>query len=33
VKVAAIDKEAAGQKSPVYSQIAELREIGRYLVE
>jgi hypothetical protein len=33
VKVAAIDKEAAGQKSPVYNQIAELREIGRYLVE
>ena len=33
VKVAAIDKEAAGHKPPVISQIAELREIGRYLVE
>jgi len=33
VKVAAIDKAAAGQKSPVYSQLAELQEIGRYLVE
>lgn len=33
VKVAAIDKAAAGQKSPIYSQLAELQEIGRYLVE
>lgn len=33
VKVAAIDKAAAGQKAPVYSQLAELHEIGRYLVE
>jgi hypothetical protein len=33
VKVVAIDKDAAGQKPPVYSQISELREIGRYLVE
>ena len=33
VKVTAIDKESAGQKAPVYSQIPELREIGRYLVE
>jgi hypothetical protein len=33
VKVATIDKEAAGQKTPVYSQLSELKEIGRYLVE
>ena len=33
VKVAAIDKQNAGQKSPVFSQIPELKEIGRYLVE
>ncbi len=33
VKVVAIDKETSGQKPPVYSQISELREIGRYLVE
>ena len=33
VKVVAIDKEAAGQKPPIYTQISELREIGRYLVE
>jgi len=32
-KVAAIDKESAGPKSPVFSQIPELKEIGRYLVE
>jgi hypothetical protein len=32
-KVAAIDKESAGQKSTVFSQIPELKEIGRYLVE
>lgn len=33
VKVVAIDKETSGQKPPVFSQISELREIGRYLVE
>jgi len=33
VKVAALDKESAGQKPPVYSTIPELREIGRYLIE
>lgn len=33
VKVAAIDKESCGQKPPIYTQIPELREIGRYLVE
>jgi hypothetical protein len=33
VKVAAIDKESAGSKQPVYTQINDLREIGRYLVE
>jgi hypothetical protein len=33
VRVAAIDKENSGQKSPVFSQIPELKEIGRYLVE
>jgi hypothetical protein len=33
VKVAAIDKAAAGQRTPVYGQLAELHEIGRYLVE
>lgn len=33
VKVVAIDKESAGAKGPVYSQIPELKEIGRYLVE
>ena len=33
VKVVAIDKESAGVKSPVFSQIPELKEIGRYLVE
>lgn len=33
VKVAAIDKESAGQKPPVYTQLNDLREIGRYLVE
>jgi hypothetical protein len=33
VKVAAIDKESAGMKSPVYTQIPELKEIGRYLVQ
>jgi hypothetical protein len=33
LKVAAIDKESAGQKGMVLSQIPELKEIGRYLVE
>ncbi|HTX72809.1 MAG TPA: hypothetical protein VMC79_08270 [Rectinemataceae bacterium] len=33
VKVAALDKDAAGQKAPVYTTIPELREIGRYLIE
>jgi hypothetical protein len=33
VKVAAVDKEMAGVKPTVYSQIVELREVGRYLVE
>ncbi len=33
VKVATIDKTQAGTRNPVYSQIAELHEIGRYLVE
>jgi hypothetical protein len=33
VKVAAIDKDAAGKRPPVYSQLPELHEIGRYLVE
>jgi hypothetical protein len=30
-KVAALDKEASGEKSPAYSKRPELREIGRYL--
>jgi hypothetical protein len=33
MKVVAIDKESAGSKVPVYSQLPELREIGRFLVE
>jgi hypothetical protein len=33
VKVVAIDKESVGNKAPVFSQMPELREIGRYLVE
>jgi hypothetical protein len=33
MKVVAIDKENAGQKSPVYTQMPDLKEIGRYLVE
>jgi hypothetical protein len=33
VKVAAIDREGAGPKGPVFGQIPELKEIGRYLVE
>jgi hypothetical protein len=33
IKVAAIDRENAGAKSPIFNQIPELKEIGRYLVE
>ena len=33
MKVVALDKENAGSKSAVYSQIPDLKEIGRYLVE
>jgi len=33
MRVVAIDKDSAGQKSPVFAQIPELKEIGRYLVE
>jgi len=33
VKVVAIDKENAAPKSPVFNQIPELKELGRYLVE
>jgi hypothetical protein len=33
VKVATIDRENAGPKGPVFGQIPELKEIGRYLVE
>jgi len=33
VKVVAIDKENAGPKGPVFSQMPELKEIGRFLVE
>jgi hypothetical protein len=33
MKVVAIDKENAGSKGPVFSQIPDLKEIGRYLVE
>jgi hypothetical protein len=33
VKVVDLDKQNAGAKGPVYSQIPELKEIGRYLVE
>jgi hypothetical protein len=33
VKVVAIDKENAAPKSPVFTQIPELKELGRYLVE
>jgi len=32
VKTAALDKEAAGKRRPVYERIAELKELGRYLV-
>lgn len=33
MKVVALDKESAGAKGPIYSQIPELKELGRYLVE
>jgi hypothetical protein len=33
VRVATIDRENSGPKGPVFSQIPELKEIGRYLVE
>ena len=33
VKVAAIDRGNAGIKNPVFNQIPELKEIGRYLVD
>jgi hypothetical protein len=33
IKVVALDKENAGAKGAVYSQIPELKELGRYLVE
>jgi hypothetical protein len=33
MKVVAIDKENAGPKGPVYSQLPELKEMGRFLVE
>lgn len=33
MKAVAIDKEYAGQTAPVFGQIPELRELGRYLVE
>ena len=33
VRVAAQDKELSGAKPPVHSRIADLKEIGRYLVE
>lgn len=33
LKVVTIDKEAAGLRPPVFSQISELKELGRYLVE
>jgi hypothetical protein len=32
MKTAAIDKAAAGAKRPVFDQIPELKELGRYLV-
>ncbi len=32
VKTTALDKEAAGKRRPVYERIAELKELGRYLV-
>jgi len=33
VRVASIDRENAGPRGPVFGQIPELKEIGRYLVE
>jgi len=33
IKVVTIDKENAAPKSPVFTQIPELKELGRYLVE
>jgi hypothetical protein len=33
VRIASLDKELAGERPPVYSRLAELKEIGRYLVE
>jgi hypothetical protein len=33
VKVVSIDKDNAGPKGPVFSQIPELKEIGRFLVQ
>ena len=32
VKTAALDREAAGKRRPVYERITELKELGRYLV-
>jgi hypothetical protein len=32
VKTAALDREAAGKRRPVYERISELKELGRYLV-
>jgi hypothetical protein len=32
VKTTTLDKEAAGKRRPVYERIAELKELGRYLV-
>ncbi len=33
MKVVAIDKESSGPKAPYYTQLPELQELGRYLVE
>jgi hypothetical protein len=32
VKTAALDRDAAGKRRPVYERITELKELGRYLV-
>jgi hypothetical protein len=32
VKTTALDKAAAGKRRPIYERIAELKELGRYLV-
>jgi len=32
VKTAALDREAAGKRRPVFERISELKELGRYLV-